>query len=297
MTNVELRVQNIYDSLSNTEKKAADYFLGNVDNVFHMPIAQLAQEAGVSKVTWVRFCKAIGFGGLKDLKKELFTQIHKTLDDLDDSEMSLPFSDVREISNIEDLIGSIRNNSIRAIQDTAKLMDPKSLEKAALKILQARSVRIFGAGASALVGEDLQSKLLRINKNTCFSSDHHVQLTYAANMTAEDAAVLISVSGNTREILEALHLARQNDTPTIALTKYSKNPLAQNADIVLYISSPEISVRSGAMSSRIAQLMAVDALFSAVAHLDYDQIAVNLEKSLESTRPHHIRSEANYHFI
>ena len=71
MTSIELRVRSIYDSLSNAEKKVADYFLCNLESVFNKPIATLAQEAGVSKVAWVRFCKDIGFEGLKDLKKAI----------------------------------------------------------------------------------------------------------------------------------------------------------------------------------------------------------------------------------
>lgn len=293
MTSIELRIRGIYDSLSNAEKKVADYFLNNMENVFNMPIAVLAQEAGVSKVAWVRFCKAIGFEGLKDLKKALFAQLHRKVDET----IAAPFSDVREVLSTQALIDGIKRNSIQAIQDTAELLDPDALERAALSILKAKSVRIFGAGASGLVGEDLHSKLMRINKNTYFSTDHHTQLTYAANMTAQDVAVLISMSGKTRDILEMLSLARHCGTPTIALTKYSKTPLAMNADIVLSISAPEISMRSGAMSSRLAQLMVIDALFTAVAHMDYDAIAVNLEKSHESTNPHRIGGDNAYSLV
>ena len=143
-------------------------------------------------------------------------------------------------------------------------------------------------GASALVGEDLYNKLLRIDQNVCFCRDLHIQLTYAANMTPQDVAVLISMSGNTKEVLEMLALSRQCGTPTVALTKFDKSVLAQNADIRLYISAPEATPRSGAMSSRIAQMVAVDVLFTAVAHLDYDRAAASLEKSRESCRPHRV---------
>ena len=54
------------------------------------------------------------------------------------------------------------------------------------------------------------------------------------------------------------------------------------------ISAPEATPRSGAMSSRIAQMVAVDVLFTAVAHLDYDRAAASLEKSRESCRPHRV---------
>lgn len=286
MTSIELRVRSIYDSLSNAEKRVADYFLNNIENVFHQPIAQLAEEAGVSKVAWVRFCKDIGFDGLKDLKKALFAQMCEK----DEVVMSTPFSDIRHITDTKSLIEGIAQNSIRAIQDTAEMLDPAALEQAAKLILGAESVRIFGVGASAMVGQDFHSKLMRINKTSYFSTDHHGQLTYAANMTSKDVAVLISMSGETKEMLEILHLAKQNATPALALTKYSKTPLALNANTVLYVSAPEITMRSGAMSSRLAQLMVIDALFTAVAHMDYDTVAVNLEKSHESIRSHRVNS-------
>ena len=288
MTSIELRIRSIYDSLSNAEKKVADYFLENMENVFNLPIAELAQEAGVSKVAWVRFCKDIGFDGLKGLKKALFAQMREKTDET----VADPFSDVRDIVSTKALIEGIKLNSLRAIQDTAEILDPDSLESAAKAILQARSVRIFGVGASGMVGNDLHSKLMRINKNSYFATDHHTQLTYAASMTDQDVAVLISMSGTTSEVLEILSLIRKSNVPSIALTKYSKTPLAQNADMVLYISSPEITMRSGATSSRLAQLMVIDALFTAVAHMDYDAIAVNLEKSHESILSHRVSGNA-----
>lgn len=291
MTSIELKIRSSYDSLSNAEKKVADYVLCNIENVFNKPIAQLAQEAGVSKVAWVRFCKDIGYEGLKDLKKALFAQMREKSDEI----MADPFSDVRDIADTKSLIEGIKYNSIRAIQDTAEMLDPNSLENAARAILNARSVRIFGVGASGMVGNDLHSKLMRINKNSYFGADHHTQLTYAASMTAQDVAVLISMSGTTSEVLELLSIIKRCNTPSIALTKYSKTPLALNADTVLYISSQEITMRSGAMSSRLAQLMVIDALFTAVAHMDYDSIAGNLEKSHDTIQSHRV-SGITYRF-
>jgi len=101
MTNIEVRTQNIYENLSNAEKKVASYFLDNVENVFAKPISQLAEESGVSKVAWVRFCKAIGFDGLKDLKKSLFSELHETAGEPAEA---AAFSDIREATGIDQLI-------------------------------------------------------------------------------------------------------------------------------------------------------------------------------------------------
>lgn len=73
------------------------------------------------------------------------------------------------------------------------------------------------------------------------------------------------------------------------------NSIRAIQDTVLYISAPEITMRSGAMSSRLAQLMVIDALFTAVAHTDYDAIAVNLEKTHESICSHRV-SGITYRF-
>lgn len=283
-TNIELRIYGVYDTLSNAEKKAASYFLDNVENVFNMPIAQLACESGVSKVAWVRLCKTLGFGGLKDLKKSLFNEVYKTKE----KEAPNVFSDLlaAEQDSVDKMILSVRNNSVQAVLDTAKLLDPASVEMAARKILDAKTIRIFGMGASALVGEDLCSKLLRIDLDVRFFLDFHVQLTYASNMTPEDVAIIISTSGQTKESLEILEIANQCGTPVIALTSFGKSPLVLGSDIQLYSSSPEVAPRSGAMSSRIGQMVAVDVLFSAVARLDYDKMAAILENSLKSVRSH-----------
>lgn len=285
MTNIEVRTQSIYENLSSAERKVADFFLENIHEVFIMPIDELARKAGVSKVAWVRFCKSIGFDGLKGMKKSLYHELSGTAAP---AQEAADFTDIREASDMGQLIQSVRRNSIRAIVDTEKLLSPSAVETAARAILAARSVRIFGVGASAIVGEDLYNKFLRIDRNVCFNRDLHIQLTYAANMTPEDVAVLISMSGSTREVLEVMTLAKQHGAQTVALTKFDKSPLARHADIVLYLSSPETLPRSGAMSSRIAQMMAVDVLFTAVAHFDYDNAAAKLERSRESCRPHRL---------
>lgn len=285
MTNIEVRTQNIYENLSSAEKKVADYFLENIGDVFTTPIDELARQVGVSKVTWVRFCKSIGFDGLKDMKKSLYSELSGAVER---TEEAAEFTDIREATDMAQLIRSVKRNSIRAIVDTEKLLAPAAVETAARAILAARSVRIFGVGASGIVGEDLYNKLLRIDRNVLFNRDLHIQLTYAANMTPEDVAVLISMSGSTREVLELLSLAKQHGAATIALTKFDRSPLAQRADTILYLSSPEVLPRSGAMSSRIAQMMAVDVLFTAVAHLDYENAAAKLERSRESCRPHRV---------
>ncbi|WP_105614805.1 MurR/RpiR family transcriptional regulator [Vallitalea okinawensis] len=283
MTNIEVKTRSIMDSLNNSERKVATYFLNNIESIFSSPIAQLAKESGVSQVTWIRFCKAIGFDGLKDLKRNLFQELNNTSE-----ETAAPhdFSDIKQYSTIEQMCNTIKSTTIQAVEDTMTLIDTESLSKIVELISNAKCVKLFGAGASALVANDFYNKLLRINKNACFSYDTHTQLTYGANTGPDEISLIFSYSGNTKEMLEILSMAKKSKCPTVAITKYTKSPLIADSDYAIYLSAPEIDHRSGAMSSRVAQLTVVDLLFTCLANKNYNDVEKYLEESYEVCRKH-----------
>ena len=247
--------------------------------------------ADTTQVAWVRLCKHIGFDGLKDMKKALFNELNETNAPTAQRESSGFFTDIRDYNTITEMADAVKTSSICAIEDTMKLLDPAIVERAAGKIIQADSVRLFGVNASSLVAQDLYYKLIRIGKSACYAQDLHIQLTYAATMGPKDVGIFVSNSGTTREVMECLHLAAARGGTTIALTRFDNSPLAQAADLCLYTSSPEISHRSGAMSSRIAQMCMVDVLFTAVARRNYRKVETALENSYKSCMTHRVEAE------
>ena len=285
MTNIEIKVKSVFDQLSNAERNAAQYFLNNANSIFDKPIAVLAKESQTTQAAWVRFCKSLGFKGLKELKKSFFVQIQMPASE-NTHENYTVYSDINGYKSVEEISTNVMQSGICAITDTVKLIDSATMEKAAKAIMKAHSVKLFGVSASALVAEDYYYKLLRIGKNACFSKDSHVQLTYAANISPADAAVIISHSGATAEIIEILDTVKKRGAVGIAVTRFSKKNYLNNADIILYSSAPEIYRRSGAMSSRIAQLTVIDVLFSTIAHQNYRAIEKNLEQSYRACLVH-----------
>ena len=285
MTNIEIKVKSVFDQLSNAERNAAQYFLNNANSIFDKPIAVLAKESQTTQAAWVRFCKSLGFKGLKELKKSFFVQIQMPASE-NTHENYTVYSDINGYKSVEEISTNVMQSGICAITDTVKLIDSATMEKAAKSIMKAHSVKLFGVSASALVAEDFYYKLLRIGKNACFSKDSHVQLTYAANISPADAAVIISHSGATAEIIEILDAVKKRGAVGIAVTRFSKKNYLNNADIILYSSAPEIYRRSGAMSSRIAQLTVIDVLFSTIAHQNYQVIEKNLDQSYRACLVH-----------
>lgn len=285
MTNIEIKIQNGFEQLTPAEKNAARYFLNNTNSIFDKPIAVLAKESNTTQAAWVRFCKSLGFKGLKDLKKSYFTQIQTAAAD-DISEHYTEYSDISGDKSVEEISANVMQSGIRAITDTVKLIDKTEMKKAARIIMAAHCVKLFGISASALVAEDFYYKLLRIGKNACFCPDSHMQLSYAANISSKDAAVIISHSGTTNEMIEVLNAVKSRGAVSIVLTKFSKRNPLNTADLILHTSAPEIYKRSGAMCSRIAQLTVIDILFSTIAHQNYNRIRTHLDQSYESCFKH-----------
>lgn len=287
MTDIEIRTRSIYDALSPAEQKVARYFLENLSSVFDDPIASLAEKSGVSQVMWVRFCKSLGFSGLKDMKKNLVSQLREAREEAA-VPSSMDFLDTRIYSSTEDIIRGIEASAVDAIKSTAKIQEPAVLEAVAARIAAAQSVRLFGVGASGLVAEDLYHKLLRIDLKAIFCTDTHMQLTYITSMKPGDVAVFFSNSGRTAEILELAKAASERRACIVAVTKYGPNPLMELADYVLPTSSPELEFRSGAMSSRVAALLVVDMLFTTLCNKNYDTVAKPLSESFSQCGKHHL---------
>ena len=285
MTNLHIHIMSQYNNLSRAEQKVADYFLKNMNDIYSLPIAELAKRSKVSAGTWVRFCKSIGFDGVKELKQALFNNINMNRDTSDDN---IVFTDIKDHQSSKQLVESVQASSVQAIQNTAKVLQVKGLEDAARLIFGAHRICLFGIGASGLVAEDMCQKLLRIGLNASYKADSHIQLTMAATMKPSDVAVLISNSGTTKEIIEIQDLVTKNSVRNIAICSIGKNPLSQHADLVLSTSSPELHHRSGAMSSRIAQLYVVDCLFTMIANKNYEEIDYLLEQSYQVSLQHRV---------
>ena len=106
-----------------------------------------------------------------------------------------------------------------------------------------------------------------------------MQITRAVLLNPGDVAVGISYSGDTYEISHAIELAKEAGAVTICITNFSKSRLAQLCDIVLLTASSEHVIRSGSISSRNAQLSAIDALFISTVLQDFDRFQACITKT------------------
>ena len=265
-----LRLKELMNTLTPKEQQVAAFIIDFPDEVISMSIEELAAACGTSTSSVVRLCKSADYSGYKDLCRALSTDI--AMNQLD----TVPYNDVRPGDSIESIIHRACMSNIKSIENTKTLLNIDDLSYAVEAIVSAGRVDFYGVGTSGIVALDAQNKFMRINKITMSSPDPHSQILSAASLKKGDVAVLISYTGDTKDILETADVVKQTEATLVSITRHSKNPL-----------SSEPLIRSGAMGSRIGQLTVVDILYTSVVSHEYNSVKRYLDKTrLVSTKKH-----------
>ncbi len=269
------RIRSELPSLRPAESRVALRILADPAAVAGMAIGTLATECETSAATVLRFCHSVGYRSYPALRLELARETGR--EDNGHRPSPVPTGDISPTDSLPEIVAKIAWSDARAIEDTAALLDIDSLAAAIDAVAGAQRIDVYGVGASGFVAQDLHQKLHRIGLLSSVWPDPHAALTSAALLGPGDVAIAISHTGTTIDTLEALRIAAAGGALTIAITNVRDSPITMHARQVLTTAARETTFRSGAMSSRIAQLAVVDCLFVGVAQRSYDRTVRALE--------------------
>ncbi|QMT31891.1 SIS domain-containing protein [Alysiella filiformis] len=271
------------DKLSAAERKVAEVALAEPKWFVHAAVAEIAERAGVSQPTVIRFCRSMDFSGLPEFKLALSVSI---------SQSGLPY--VHAELNIDDSMGDVMEkvlgNTAAALLGARRSLDQTELERAISLLTHARRIEFYGVGNSGIVAQDAQHKFFRFGISTVAYADTHIQLMAAAVLSPQDVLVVISNSGSSIEILDAVSIAKENGAQVIVITRHD-SPLAQMGDCVLTVAVQEDSSRYTPMVSRLLQLAVVDILAIGLALRLGETVSFKLEKGKQSIHRHRLNEE------
>lgn len=281
-----VRIRQALPSLRPAEARIAEAVLADPAAVVGKTITELAALVGTSQATVVRFCRALGYAGYPEFRIDLAQATSRRA--VEQERANVAHGEIDPDDTLHDVVTKIAFHEARTIEETARMLDLDALEQVTAAVAQATRIDLFGVGSSGLTAQDLAQKLQRIGL-LCFASpDPHVQLQSAALLAEGAVAVGVSHSGLTVETNDALRIARDRGATTVAVTNFPESPLVEHADLVLTTTARETQFRSGALSSRIAQLALVDFLFVRVAQRLYDRTTANLRATYEAVQPHRL---------
>ncbi len=254
---IDLRIKSMYPNMGSAEKKVADWIVKNPGVVADKSIVELASLTGASEATIARFSRRLGYAGFRDMT------ISVARDSV--AESKIIHEKVRKSDPCSDIFNKVVSGIDETLMHTGKVLDSDKIQRAAEIVHDARKVLIIGLGASASVAMDAAHKFLREGVDCTYSSDNHMQVILASHLSEKDAVLAISHSGASKDILEAMEVARSCGAKTISISNYGKKPIEKYSDICLHTASDETQFRNLALSSRIAQLAIIDTMYLYVA--------------------------------
>lgn len=230
------------DKLKDMDDQIVDYINDNRDEFLNQSIQKTAEMLFTVPNTIVRFSKKIGYSGFSDLKHSLKNE-----------EKSISSKE----SNID---FSILSN----INKTIEVIDISIINKVAKKIAESKNIFCIGIGDSIYFCEMLTKNLRCVGKKSEFFQHRHDMIYNMEKCDNKDVVIAISVSGETKQLIEAINEAKFRGAYVIALTNLSVNSISKLADANLYCWAPKISINNYNATDRVGIVIVTRILSEAV---------------------------------
>ncbi len=253
-----------YSTFTEKEQQIADYILNNPEQALTKTASELAHLTSTSPAAIVRFSRKIGFDSFPAMKVGLAKYFNNN-----------QFFERDMIINSDDSYENCANKLLAQITDvcttTANHIDNAVLGQVVHMIDHADCVYLMGVGSSANVAQDMQQKLLRINKKAFFLPDSQINLLSTITIRKEDVVLVFSFSGTTNVIAASAQAAKKQGAFLVAITGNPDSPIGQTADVCLSTPAIERKTRIGAVSSRYSQQYICDLLFLCLISKNYEE--------------------------
>ena len=270
------RLEGMMDSMTRSEVRIAKRILASPDDFVRSSVRSVAADLGVSEPTILRFCRAIGCEGFKDLKFRLIQELALSQAISDQSARATKAAGAAKAAGATSPAATgqdpddnrVFDTIIEALTRTRDTLVYKDLLSSAQAIAKAGRVVVYGiGGSSAALATEAHNRLFRLNIPIMVFTDGYTQRMSAAILGEGDVALFISSTGRPRELQESLELAKYYKATCIAITD-KETPLGRDADICLHVGLAASGVEEFQPNPmRFAQLFVIDRLAYAVAAL------------------------------
>lgn len=272
MDNCIIRINESLETLSKQEKKIAHYVLSHKKEVSQMTVSELSKKCKSSTATIVRFCSALGYDGYRDFIKSFYHDVANNI--LEDENIYEIDNNFNKEMSIHSTIYAVSRLNVEAINNTLKVIDEKAIEKAVNMVDKANKVYFYALSGSKVVADDAVFKFQRLGIDCQEYDTAHSQILSASISKPNEVAIVISYTGETKDLINTLSYLKKNGCQTIGITKFGENPISKIVDVSIQHSSIGRGYRTYSTRSRVVQHNIIDILFVALCQ----KRSVNLKK-------------------
>ncbi|HWO78720.1 MAG TPA: MurR/RpiR family transcriptional regulator [Bacillus sp. (in: firmicutes)] len=209
----EERVRKFEYKLNDTDDQIIEYIIKNKEKAVTLSIQHLAAKLYTVPNTITRLSKKLGYDGFSHMKNSLKEELHNQEEAEEDSLSFL-------------------------VHKTIGLLDQDKLAFVTKMIQEADHVLFFAVGDTSPLCDVMVKNLKIVGKSSAFYMHRHDMVHEINKLNSDDVLFLISLSGETSQVLDMAKLAKEKGVRLISLTHFDRNSLQQMADVNLYCYSP-----------------------------------------------------------
>ncbi|MCA9747238.1 MurR/RpiR family transcriptional regulator [Lactococcus petauri] len=273
--NIRMEIKQNYEALNQSQKRVADTFLRHPD-VLTMSIAEIAAQSDTSASAITRFVRKFGYEGL-DTFRIAMAQSSNAIASNEIIEIDPIVQKNDDLSTIIDKVAVMLSTTV---SDTANFLDEKVIQEAISALKKARRIYLIGVGSSGVIACDLAHKFNRAGFLALHSWDGHMVMENLAYLNEQDVVLSFSYSGETKEVLAALDIARERGAQSYIVTKNQSNEISKRVSGVIAIPTTEHLLRVGAIASFESSFQVATVLYLGVIE---EMIGPKLTKRMKKT--------------
>lgn len=266
---------NLIDRLNKTanftfnEQLIIQYLLAHPEEVANLSIYTLAKQTTSSTSTIVRLCKKCGLSGFKTFKVIFARDLERYYQQINSIDANTPFKQNDSDLIIAKKIAQLTTETINFAQNS---LSSQVLNQATSILLDATNVYAIGVSDNFIRLRDLQLKLLRIGLRVQMVDLQAEQYHLARNSKPTDAALMVSYSGRTAEVVNDAKTFYQNGTPILAITGNEDSPLAKYAtETILLPQREQAQYQVSNFSSQLAVEYMLNVLYSCIFNRNFEK--------------------------
>lgn len=209
-------------SLNNLEVMVYHYVIKNRDKVMYMTIRELADAAGVSTTTVLRFCRKLQCEGYSEFRVRFKLYLEQ------EEPQQANFGAGEVISFFK----SVNNDEFDAL-----------LDRTVDIILSSERIIFVGAGTSGALAKYGARFFSNVGKFSNHIDDPYFPVT--SDMAKNALAIVLSVSGETEEILRFASQFNLHHCKVLSITGHEHSRLSKLADFNLSWHAPQTRITGG----------------------------------------------------
>ena len=219
----------VYDGLTPTDQRIANYILEHRARIPDMTMREIANECQTSSPTVSRFVKRIGYENFAQMRLELA----RTESSLSRDYLLGSTTESISFDRFNESLRFILSCKTTELTDTAAQIDPATIKAVIDLLLEADTVLITGVGNTLSVAANMAFKLRHLGVRAIAPSTTEYAASYSFMMTDRDVLVIISSSGISKRLGKIFDNAEDNGTPVVLITSNPQSSFVKRSKHVI----------------------------------------------------------------